>query len=72
MRNQSNIRNIIEENNMLFKKTINRKNSSVFGGMCIRTEMFNQNKSIMYEYIMYVRKMHYDKAVVMINYNYNR
>ena len=68
MNEQSNIREILAKNNIDYKiRTINRMSSSPFSsGTRSRTGSFGQNPELNYEYIFYVHKNDFDKAVQLI------
>lgn len=53
-------------------KTINRKSPSAFGDTRARTGTFGENLAMEYEYIIYVKKDDYDKALGAINDNLGR
>jgi hypothetical protein len=68
MKEQSNIREILSNNNVDYKiRTINRmSSSSISSGTRVRTGTFGQNLNLNYEYIFYVHKNDFDKAVQLI------
>ncbi len=68
MKEQSNIREILTNNSIDYKlRTINRMSSSpISSGTRSRTGSFGQNSDLNYEYIFYVHKNDFDKAIQLI------
>lgn len=66
MEHQATIRNILVANNIgYFVRVVNHGNSTR-----ARTGSFGENMKFAYEYIIYVRRNDYDKAVACINRNH--
>ncbi len=68
MEKQSQIRDILRANNIEYSiKAINRKSPSPFSAASrARTGTFGENLELSYEYIIYVQKQDYEKALHLI------
>lgn len=65
---QSKVRSILSSNNIKYYiKTVNRNSPSTFSDTRSRTGTFGQNMELAYQYIIYVHKKDYDKALAIIN-----
>lgn len=68
MKRQSDIRTILEQNNMKYTyKVINRNSASPFGDSRSRTGTLGQRMDLSYEYKFYVYKQDYEKAKQILN-----
>lgn len=69
MKKQSEIRDALSDNNIDYQiKTVDRMSPSPFSiGLRGRVGSFGQNMNINYEYTIYVRKIDYDNAKLIIN-----
>ncbi|MBQ8798439.1 MAG: hypothetical protein IJZ55_02610 [Lachnospiraceae bacterium] len=65
---QARIRKVLAEEGIDYTvKTVNRLNSSPFSsGSRVRTGTYGQNTEVMIEYIIYVKRAEYDRALCLI------
>lgn len=68
MKEQARVRNLLADHNIDYDiKTVNRMSPSpVAAGARSRTGTFGQSQDTMYEYIIYVHKNDYEKALHLI------
>lgn len=73
MEEQGRIRNSLADNGIDYTvNTVNRHTSTLTGSPRSRIGSVGENPSMNYEYLIYVKKADYDKAVAVINGQYRR